>query len=164
MTELLSWNDRPELTASILNPALISASIAWCVTRYTTEQEAGMPWEVSFLVPPLVLHRSTRERLPKSRATHLAPWTVANRSTLVGFADRARRFRPHVEEGLRVGLRSGLLEVSDTAHLRASIPDKVRFKGESELREIVSRAAVLGTVLGRAGSSAHIFTMLGVSP
>lgn len=164
MSSLLPWDERPSLTASILNPALIAATITWCVARYSDAEPSGMPWELSYLVPPLVLHHDTRKVLPRSAASHLASWSTKNRGVLAGFPDRSRRFHPHVNEGVRFGLRTGLLTMSGSAHLSAAIPDGVRLTADNELREILRKSAMLGVVFGQAGSSANIFTILGVSP
>ncbi|WP_430019206.1 three component ABC system middle component [Pantoea agglomerans] len=40
----------------------------------------------------------------------------------------------------------------------------MRLTSDNELREILRKSAMLGVVFGQAGSSANIFTILGVSP
>ncbi|GAT74052.1 hypothetical protein MHM582_2553 [Microbacterium sp. HM58-2] len=123
-----------------------------------------MPWELCYLVPPLVLHHESRQALPSTARTHLASWVGTNQPVLVTFADRVRRFRPHVDEGLRFGLRTKLLSVARDAHVGAQIPRSVKVGTVTELDEILRAAATLGAVLGRAGSSTNIYTLLGVSP
>lgn len=164
MTRLLPWDERPALTGSIINPALVGATVAWCVARYAKEAPTGMPWELCYLVPPLVLHHESRQALPTTARTHLSSWVGSSQSVLVGFADRVMRFRAHVDEGLRFGLRAGLLSIDSDAHMHAHIPASAKVGTVTELDEILRAAATLGAVLGRAGSSINVYTLFGVSP
>lgn len=163
MTTLLSWEERPQLTASILNPALVGAVVAWSAYRFEEKSGDGMPWEVSFLIPPLIFHRETRQKLPNTIRSHLSAWVGDHPSTLATFPDRTRRFQPHVREGLRWALRTKLLVLDDT-RLAARLPKKLVLPPDTELTEMLTSAATLGAILGRAGTSANIYTILGVTP
>lgn len=164
MTEIPEWGARSSLPAAIQNPALIAATIAYAAARHRTASRTAMPWELAFLVPPLVLTRETREALPKTSHTHLPTWVNDNQLVLAGWPPRARKFVPHVREGLRVGLRSGLLKINDGSRLRASIPSAFDPEEESELIEILRASAVLGGIFAKTGPPASTFTLLGVSP
>ncbi|WP_369334895.1 three component ABC system middle component [Demequina sp. B12] len=163
MTALLPWDTRPSLTATMINPALVGAAIAWCTARYHQETSHAMPWELCYLVPPLVLHRETRQGLAHVSKTHLSSWVGNHPAELVTFADRTRRFRPHVDEGLRFALRTEILAIAD-GHLLANIPTGTKVGANTELAEILRSSASLGRMLGRAGTSTNIYTIFGVSP
>jgi ABC-3C biological conflict system middle component len=58
------WNKRPAETANLLNPAFVGVLLRKAIDGYTAESEAGMPFELIFLVLPLSLHPPTAARLP----------------------------------------------------------------------------------------------------
>ncbi|WP_260848438.1 three component ABC system middle component [Streptomyces sp. SLBN-118] len=74
----------------MLNPALISAVLATAADGYRKESDHGMPWPLSFVVAPLVLHRKTRMALPSNTRTHLTSWTSRNPVLRAGFPPRAQ--------------------------------------------------------------------------
>ena len=87
------WADRSRVEASLLNPALIALLMAEAAKEY--ERQAGpMTWPLTFLVPPLVLHRPTRDALPRDTRTHLSTWIARQPVIRAGFPDRAAAMAP----------------------------------------------------------------------
>jgi Family of unknown function (DUF6521) len=164
MTALLPWNTRPDLAATILNPALIAATIGWASKKYSDVAHRPMPWELCFLVVPVVLHQTTRNALPSTTRTHLTVWVNERQEVLVSLPERARKFRPHVLEGLRFGLRSGLIVLTEDASLMGRIPSNAKLRESSELRSILGASAVLGGIFAKTGTPANIYSLFGVSP
>lgn len=164
METLPPWTERPEQSAAILNPAILAAVIAWCARRYQNELKSPMPWELAFLAAPFVLHRTTRESLPKTTRTHFSVWVNDNAGVLAGFAGRARAFAPYVREGVRHGCRIGLLNIGDDGLVTATIPAKAKPVKDSEQDDIVRAAGILGVWFARAGASANVYIQLGVTP
>jgi hypothetical protein len=162
--DLPSWQDRSQPSANVLNPAIVAVCIAWCARRYGDDRGEPMPWELAFLVVPLVLHRKTRTAYPRSAATHFAKWANENAEVLARFPENASSFVPYVREGLRYGLRSGSLQLTAGATLTARIPPHTKLTGGTELREIATSAALTGAWFARAGSVESVFNQLGVSP
>lgn len=158
------WHERSRPTADVLNPAIVAVCIAWCSRRYENDRAQAMPWELAFLVVPLVLHRKTRSAYPRSSATHFTKWINKNPEAMARFALNAASFSPYVREGLRYGLRSGALVLTSDCGLSAELSQKVKFEHESELREIATAAALTGAWFARAGSAENVFNQLGVSP
>lgn len=123
-----------------------------------------MPWELAFLVVPLVLHRTTRTAYPRSAATHFTKWVNENAEALARFSANASAFSPYVREGLRYGLRSGTLALTIDAGLSATIPKHTKLARDTELRQIATAAALTGAWFARAGTVENVFNQLGVSP
>lgn len=123
-----------------------------------------MPWELAFLVVPMVLQRATRTAYPRSVATHFTKWVNENAEALARFSQNASAFTPYVREGLRYGLRSGALTLTANAALSATIPDNTTLKAGTELRQIATAAALTGAWFARSGTVENVFTQLGVSP
>lgn len=161
---IASWPNRPQPASDILNPAISAVCVAWSTARYERDTQNALPIPLAFLVAPLTLHRPTRERFPKTSAAHFPAWVNNNADVLAGFATRARALIPYVREGIRFGLRTGLLRVEANGDLHAEIADHTKVPPETELRSIATASALAGAWFARSGSAASVFTQLGVSP
>lgn len=163
--ELPYWSSRSPIPATMFNPALVSITIATAANQY--EETAGfpMPWPLVHLVTPLVLHRPTREVLPRTKATSLTKWASDNTVIVAGFPVRAKHMAPYVREGLRFGLREGTVEIVGGDGLRSLVEPRVsarKIPGDFPL--IYRASGLIGRMFGRAGSAASIFAALGVQP
>ncbi len=154
------WSERTPAVADLLNPALIAAVIAAAASQYESRGDSLMPFEMSFLVVPLVLHRDTRTALPVRINSHLAKWVAAHEVLAAGFGARAKTLVEPVREGLRFGLRSGTIELDGTniaGHLRSRTPAAI-----GDIGEIVRKAGFVGRWFTQIESSATAFALLGV--
>lgn len=156
------WDERPVLSASMLNPALVAASISWAAKRYAAKAGHPMPLEYVFLVIPVCLHQATRRALPTTTRTHMPTWINEHQELLVGFPVRATKFAPHAREGLRLALRSGMLALNDNGALRSKTPATVLPEGE--IKDILTAAGLFGAWAAKAGSSTTVYTLFGVTP
>ena len=107
----MQWSDRSVEEARLLNPAFLVALLTAAAADFEKTGGEAMPWTMSFLVPALALPESTREALPGSVQAHLSSWLQDHPEVRIGFARRARPLVPLVQESLRLGLRSGALEI-----------------------------------------------------
>jgi hypothetical protein len=154
-----AWTERPRVEATLLNPALIAVLLAAAARDYDSPS-ARMPWPLAFLVPPLVLHRPTRDALPRDTRTHLSTWIRRQPLLRAGFPARAAAMVPLTREGLRFGLRAGVLArdgASLIGHLDAEAP-------AGELRQLVQRAGLVGRWMAKTDQPSTVFALLGVAP
>lgn len=154
------WSERTPAVADLLNPALIATIIAVAASQYESRDGSPMPFELSFLVAPLVLHRDTRTALPVRVDSHLATWVTAHEVLAAGFGARAKALVEPVREGLRFGLRSGAIELDGgniTGHIRSRTPARI-----GDIGEIVRKASFVGRWFTQIESSATAFALLGV--
>jgi hypothetical protein len=148
----------------MLNPALFAAIFAASAEEYERRAGKSMPWELVFIIAPLVLHRDTRAALPRSTASHLSAW-IANHPTIhAGFPERAKAMVPHVREGLRFALREGIVDVDEAGLLRGSLPTKARPANTGDVGDIVRAAAFLGRWLTKIERSSTVYGYFGVTP
>ena len=59
------WTNRSPEERALLNPSFFSLLFWHAATGHMAEGGAGLPFGTGFLVLPIVLHRETRESLPK---------------------------------------------------------------------------------------------------
>lgn len=159
---MVQWADRSPIPATMLNPTLLAMVIGAAASGYERETQTAMPWPLCFIAAPLVLHRGTREALPGAISSHLHVWVSRQPSVRSGFPARARSLVRPVREGLRFGLRHGLL-IADATGVRSG-DQRLRFDNVGDIREIARRALFVGRWFTKADQPATIFALLGVRP
>ena len=163
-----SWASRASEQANLFNPAFMAALSCRMVLEYTKKARRPMPFAFVFLLPAIVLHRRSREALPKSTATGLLPWLQANKSQLVAFADRVRMMKPMTQEGLMFALSRNHLAIEDgalaigAAGFPASLPKGLQLTNDA--RECLEKATFVGRWFATAGTAATVLAGWGVAP
>src|SRR5690349_10276161 len=115
------WLLRPRVESTLLNPALIGMTIAYAAQGYGEGTQEPMPWPVAFLIPPMVLHRPTRESLPSDTRTHFATWVSRQPLLVAGFPRRALVMVEPTREGLRMAIRAQRVVLSGGALVVTSL-------------------------------------------
>lgn len=164
LRELGDWEARSPVVATMLNPALIAAIIAASAEEYERRCGKKMPWELVFIIAPLVLHRDTRATLPRSMASHLSSWIASNPTIHAGFPERAKALVPHVREGLRFGLRERVIIVDEAGLLSGFLPAKARPANTGDIGDIIRAAGFLGKWLTKIERSSSLYGYFGVTP
>jgi hypothetical protein len=151
--------------AALLNPAFLVLVIAAAAKAYAERANRPMDWASAFLVPPLVLHRPTRDALPRDVRTHLSTWLQRHPLVRAGFPERAADIAPFVREALRFGLRHRVLTVQEGRLGVALDAVGEPVDATDEVRACIRKASLAGRWL--AVSAEHPstpFALLGVRP
>lgn len=164
------WAERAVEEANLFNPAFCATLIAKGVGDFT--RKAGgrpMPFALSFLVLPIVVHHRTRRSLPGSTVTAMLPWLQDNRAQLVGFPGRVRRLTPFSREAIMFGIAHAALAIEDEGNLVLGISKVTATERRTplfttEARDCLDRAGFLGRWLATAGTPATVLAAWGVSP
>ncbi|RII28383.1 MAG: hypothetical protein CXR31_00355 [Geobacter sp.] len=163
-----AWNERAFEERALLVPSFSSVLIWYAAVGHQTEAESGLPFDASFLVLPIVLHRETRELLPKTVATSLAVWLDEHPLVRARIADRAQVIVPFTKEAIVFGGIHGLIRV--TGHEVVANPDWKRqvaagLKNTSdEVKACAKRAEFVGRWFAKTGSCRTVMALLGVRP
>lgn len=162
------WNDRPTEVANLLNPAFTGAALRLAVSGYCGEANAGMPFELAFLVFPFALHGSTRSRLPRAVSTLLHTWLQDNRDVVVQFPARTQSLVPFTKEAIVFACQRDVLAFDDEGAIR---PGNTKLKkvaayktASDEIKDALNRAEFVGRWFAMSGSPVTILTLLGVRP
>lgn len=159
------WADRPTEVANLLNPAFCGRLLIECAEQYGRP----LPFEFAVLVLPIVLHRDTRTKLPRSIATSMQTWIERNPEVRVGFAERVRDLAPFTREALRFSLAHAQLRFRPEAgafepEQRGSRRGR-RAKGPdtAEVRDCLVAAGLIGRWFAVSTPSA-IYSLWGIRP
>ena len=154
------WLLRPRVEANLLNPALIGMSIAHAAAGYREGARGEMPWPVAFLIPPLILHRPTRDALPSNTRTHFAAWVSRHPLLVAGYPRRAQVLVEPTREALRLAIRAGRLNVANGG----IVPAPLRTPPPGEVRQLLNASRLVGRWLARLDQPSSSFALLGVAP
>ena len=164
MTETLpTWQERPRSAAAMFNPGLTAATVAATANQFEETSGMPLPWSLAFLSVPLVLHKPTRDALPRNSRTALAKWVEDQPVLTASFPARAKHLSPFVREGVRFGLQEDILELVGGDRLRAHLP---RRKPEQfgDIAAIIRASGMVGRVFGKVGSTFTVYATLRVQP
>jgi hypothetical protein len=164
---IVLWSERPVEQARLLNPAFLAALIWSCAEGYRSIDQQGMPYPLSFVAMPVILHKSTREGLPRTVRTSLAAWLGENAQFHVRFTERTTSLIPLVKEGVLFGVNGRLLNLSSSRIIAVSRPSSMTsFLRDSsdEVRDCMTKAKFVGKWFASSGDYATIMSLWGVMP
>lgn len=166
ISHMIAWHERSRAEATMLNPALLAAIIANAASQYRAHSKNAMAWPLAFLVAPFVLHRGTRESLPRSMRANLGAWVAEHPVEHAGFGARALSLRDSVREGMRFGIANRILEIDNEGCVLGSLAQGRghTLEPKGEVQEIVSKAGFVGKWLTKVDQPATAFVLLGVAP
>ena len=163
-----TWAERPTELAYLFNPAFCGWALREAFEGYASVRPAGMPLPLAFLILPIVLHRETRERVPRAVTTTLHVWLQEHPEARVTFAERARELATFTREALIFLGSLGQLRVADDgavlAHGKLGRGKAPLLRESQELGEILAAAKFAGRWFAHAGEPATVFQMWGVCP
>lgn len=163
MRQLAPWEVRSPTVGAMLNPALGSLLLSAAAWSYKRVRGVPMPFEYSFLILPLVLHRGTRTELPGNTNSLITKWVADRPLVQAAFPARAKSLVPFTREALRYGLASQQLSL-DTGLLAGSSRRDAELVPDSELDQLVRASALVGRWLGKVEKPSTLFALLGVKP
>ncbi len=163
----VAWNERSVEQARLLNPAFLGTLLWSGAKGYASVANENQPYLISFLVPPIVLHKSTRERLPRTIRTSLVAWLGDNASVHVGFGDRATALVPLVKEAILFASNTGMIQLQDARVVAARKPSgmaEMMSGTSSEVNACIMRARFVGKWFARSGDYRTVMALWGVAP
>lgn len=165
MKNLPIWEERPITVAHLLNPAFCGEIIRRFATEYIKAkgQNNSLPYQLVFLVLPMVLHKSIRESLPRTVGKNFFTWVEENQSLKMTFPDLVRRTVPYTKESIMFLSMYEIIKFNELGEIEVIEKSKI-IKDIDEVTECFKKADLVGKWLANAGSSQSIFTNLGIKP
>lgn len=162
------WLERTREEAHLLNPAFCCLTITLACVGYNENRNQPLPFALTFMVLPIVLHKHTRESLPRTSRTSIPSWLQDHAEARLGFHERLMALRPYTREAICFGLAFEWIAISDTGDVRCVAPNTL-VKGairsmSGDARDCLSRARFLGKWLGTTISTETIMALWGICP
>ena len=162
------WLERPIEEANLLNPAFCCVVLSSSIVGFGSIDAAGMPYPLAFMVLPIVLHRATRERLPRDTRTTLAAWLQEHAEAKVQFGDRLVALKPHTQEAILFGCLHDWLVLLQGGRLQTAVDesgaDRFVRRIADEARECVMRAQFVGKWFASCGAAQTVMALWGIKP
>ncbi|NJD77043.1 MAG: hypothetical protein FIB08_08105 [Candidatus Methanoperedens sp.] len=160
------WEERPITTANLLNPAFCGEIIRRCAKSYSDEIHKPFPFVLTFILLPIVLHKATRESLPRSIRKSLHAWLEENPSVKIGFAARCQQMIPFTKEALAFLLKHKAIKFDEKGNILIS---SFRKKGMNcieggEINECFNKSEFTGKWFAKSGTSYTIYSFWGIKP
>ena len=162
------WRQRPREEANLFNPAFTSLLIARAVAHHErTDPKEAMPFPLSFMLLPIVLHPPTRDALPRAADTNMVGWISDHQHIKACFPARASRLVPITQEAIRFG--TCLQQAGAESDRIASGPDRYKVTtvpspATDETKACLAKAAFLGRWFAYTNSTINIMAAWGVRP
>lgn len=163
MSAVARWGERPREEANLLNPAFLGQLIERTATGHRERAKVGLPWPLVFLALPVILHKPTRDALPRDIRTSMAAWTRDNVLLVASLAERARSLRPLITESLLFSFAHGMVRHDSGGLVPAKLarrrPNDPWRDPTEDLRDCATRAAFFGRWCAVSGLPSTVFTL-----
>jgi hypothetical protein len=161
---LPNWEDRPEITAHLINPAFCTEIMRECVSAYVAESNGKFPFALSVLVLPLILNSRIRERLPKSKSNTIHGWIIENEDLKIGLAPNIASFIPFTRETVMFAIAHNSLSIDENGNINVTARRGKLKSEDEEIKSCLKKAEVMGKVLSKSGNPLTIYSILGIKP
>lgn len=164
------WTTRSTEEANLFNPAFLAVIIYQSVKGYCETARPSAPYVLPFLVTPLVLHKKTRETLPRGVNTAFSTWITQfqGAQAKIGYPERARSIVPYVKEALAFTLTNQLITSNDDGSLNINhnirVPSRSNDNVTTEVVKCFQKAHFCGRWFARAGKIETVMALLGIKP
>jgi hypothetical protein len=163
---MLPWERRPIEVANLLNPAFCTVLLRETAKGYESVRGSGIPYALSFLALPLVLHQATRDALPGKISVTQHTWIQAHPELRFSVEQRVTNLVPFVKEAIMFGLNLNILTIDEDGNIQTT-DKKVRspnWDRNSEPYLCFKKASFVGRWMARARDVATIYAMWGLQP
>ncbi|WP_162427267.1 three component ABC system middle component [Pontibacter pudoricolor] len=161
---MIQWKERPVEVANLLNPAFCALLLRQAALGYQKQIEQGIDLPLLFLVLPLVLHKTTRESLPKTSVTRLHVWVQQHQEVRVGLTQRTNALQPYTRESIIYAMQRNALSITTEGGIIAPKMKKSNVDSlvDTEASQCLDKALFLGRWFASAGSTVSVMSMFGL--
>lgn len=161
---LPTWENRPEITANLINPAFCSEIIRECASAFKNEINETLPFSLAVLVLPLVLNSRIRQRLPKSKSNTLHAWINGNEDIKIGLARHITSFLPFSRESIMFGIAHNTISIDEKGGIDIKARKTKINVDDLEVKSCISKTIILGKLFSKSGNTLTIYSILGIKP
>jgi hypothetical protein len=162
------WAERTREEAHLLNPAFCCVNLTSACAGYSESNGQSLPFALAFIILPVILHKNTRESLPRDSRTSIPTWLQNHAEARLGFYERLMSLKAHTREAIRYGMAFDWLVMDDSGVIRCVAPDALINRAirllDGDARHCVSRARFLGKWLSTSASTETTMALWGIRP
>jgi len=161
-----SWIERSQEEAYLLNPSFCCILITAAVTGYHEIAKRGLPLPLTYMILPIILHRPTRDLLPRSRRTSFPMWIQDNAKVRILFYERLMSLKTFTNEAILFGWERRWLNIDNSASILSNQwENTIRREIQSfdnEPKDCILKAMFIGKWFATAGPASTIMALWGV--
>jgi len=160
------WEDRPVTVANLLNPAFCGEILRLVIKEYEKESGDKTPFELLFLVLPLVLHKQSRESLPATTSKNFYEWLEENTMTKININNKVKSLVPYTREAILFLIYHKAIKINENGKLefvkyrKTSLP----YIDDNEVKDIFKKSSMLGKWFSKIGNTKTIYASIGIKP
>lgn len=163
---LKDWFSRSPIVANLFNPAFCGEVIYRVIKSFNSQNEGKFSFEFCFLILPILLHKDTREKMPRTTRTYLFQWIEENEALFYDFSIRAKEMVPFTKESIMFLLQNELIEIKDNGQIEVQDCKLKKMKGDDlfEYNEIIKKAEMFGKWLSHNNNVNTVYSFLRLTP
>jgi len=160
------WKDRPIIVSNLLNPAFCGEILRLAMKAYEKETGKKTPFELLFLVLPLVLHKKSRDSLPTTTSKNFYEWLEENTMTKINISNKIKSLVPYTREAILFLLYHEAIKINENGKLEFVKYRKpsLDYINDYEVKDIFKKSLMLGKWLGKVGNTKTIYASIGIKP
>lgn len=162
-----NWDNRSIFTSNLLNPAFCGEVIRRTLVQYCKDSgKEGLPFSLAFFILPIILHKQTRDLLPKTKRTKLHEWLTNNEELKLLIVPRIIYLTPYTRESLLFLIGHGIVEINTNGEIVPTITRSKSFHKNytEEISDILNSAEKLGRWINTFPSEKITYTFFGIKP
>jgi hypothetical protein len=134
--------------------------------EYNKNTNSKFPFAFTFIVLPILLHKETRARMPRSIKTYFFVWVEENDDLFFDFAIRTSNIVKFTKEALTFLLAYQKISLTEKGEITTNpINSKVStYPDYFEYNEIIKKAEMLGKWLSSTTDAKSIYSFFRITP
>lgn len=161
---LLFYSKKSPTFFNLYNPSFCGNLLRICLFEYEVKLNKKMPFSLTFLILPLLLHKELRDTINHYDILHT--WTFENYPKLIDFNKKTKELIEITKASLMFLLQTKTIKIHSDATIeieKSQFPKKF-LTSDSELADYYKKARYLGRWFAFVDDIPTIFALLGVKP
>lgn len=159
------WEERSREIANLLNPAFCGMILYKFIKIYS-KKEVRLPFELLYLVLPLVVYKDTRTRV--GNKNRLIDWIDENSDISLNFHKRAQSLCRITDESLIFLLETNCIKITEDGYVEVGIKKPKNsyepISKDEDITDCFRKSEKIAKLFINAQNTETIFASLGVRP
>jgi len=161
-----TWIERNTIVANLFNPAFCGEILRISISNYNKHTNKNFPFALSFLILPILLHKGTRDRMPRTVRSYFFVWVEENDDLFYNFPKRTKGMVKYTKEAISFLLANKKIEITELGDIIADPQRAKQINNEDyeEYNEIIRKAEMLGKWLTATTNVNSIYSFFRITP